>query len=202
MAGKSGTRDELLEVATDLFAANGFAGTSIRAIANQMGTSVSNIYHYFGNKEGLWLQILEYSVMDLPEQLKAAMEEGDDPVDRFKRLIRAHLKSAGGHRREWRIFFIGEDRLSTAGAEVNRKLQRRIYEIYVAALEDLRGAGLAQDCHPKVLTFNIFGIINWFLRWFRTGGELSADQAYDEIITFILRGMGIPNPGPGHGVKE
>jgi len=40
-------RDELIQVAIDLFATHGYAGTSIRDIANTTGHSVSNVYHYF-----------------------------------------------------------------------------------------------------------------------------------------------------------
>ena len=53
-------KDKIIRVAIDLFSAKGFKGTSIRDIASAMGMSISNIYHYFGNKEGLWLAILEY----------------------------------------------------------------------------------------------------------------------------------------------
>ncbi len=54
-------KDKLLKTAIDLFAAKGFKGTSIRDIAQAMGMSISNIYHYFGSKEGLMLAILENS---------------------------------------------------------------------------------------------------------------------------------------------
>jgi AcrR family transcriptional regulator len=50
MTGLSANRDKILEASLDLFAAKGFRGTSIRDIANAVGISISNIYHYFGNK--------------------------------------------------------------------------------------------------------------------------------------------------------
>lgn len=55
------TREQVIKAAIDLFSTKGFNGTSIRAIANAMGMSISNIYHYFVNKEGLMLAILEQS---------------------------------------------------------------------------------------------------------------------------------------------
>ena len=57
-----GARDQLIRVAIDLFAENGYAGTSIRDIAKRTGKSVSNVYHYFQNKEDLWLAIIGKTV--------------------------------------------------------------------------------------------------------------------------------------------
>ena len=190
MSARTDTKDELMEVATDLFAAHGFAGTSIRDIARAMNMSISNIYHYFGNKEGLWLKILEYSVQKLPETLREAIEQDAEPLEKLQVLVRTHLRSAEGHRRQWRIFFVDEERLSAEGMERNRKLQREILDIYLDAIREVQNAGYARDCHPKVLAFNIIGMINWYLRWFRRGGELSEQEAYDEIIAFIMRGIG------------
>lgn len=48
------TRARLLREALRLFAAQGFAKTSTRAIAQAAGVNISAISYYFGNKEGLY----------------------------------------------------------------------------------------------------------------------------------------------------
>lgn len=47
------TKESIIEAAIILFNTNGFAGTSIRDIANKAQTNVSNISYYFQNKQGL-----------------------------------------------------------------------------------------------------------------------------------------------------
>lgn len=49
----------ILEVATAEFAAKGFDGARIDAIADVTHTSKRMIYYYFGSKEGLYLAVLE-----------------------------------------------------------------------------------------------------------------------------------------------
>ncbi len=49
----------ILEVATAEFAEKGLAGARIDEIANLTRTSKRMIYYYFGNKEGLYLAVLE-----------------------------------------------------------------------------------------------------------------------------------------------
>lgn len=187
----SDTKEELLERAAELFEENGYKGTSIRDIARATDTSISNIYHYFGNKEGLWKEIQNTSVRQLPDKLRAALSEDDSPLDRFKQLLRTHLEAGDEYRRESRIFFLNSDQLDPGRNKANRELQREILDIYMRELSALKEAGQVRSRNLKITAFNIFGVINWSLRWYRPDGPLSARKVNDEIIGFILRGVGI-----------
>lgn len=54
-----GTRENILQVATEEFADAGFSGARVDAIAEKMRTSKRMLYYYFGSKEGLYLAVLE-----------------------------------------------------------------------------------------------------------------------------------------------
>lgn len=181
-------RDELIEVAIELFAANGYAGTSIRDIAKLTGRSVSNVYHYFKDKESLWLAILEYSVKGLPDKLRAALTAAD-PLTRFRDLLRLHLRESVRHRREAQIFFIDEERLSPTGKRINKDIQKEIFDVYLRELTSLQAAGLIRPANLRVLTFNVLGAINWHLRWQGRLAGISIEEAHEEIIDFILHGV-------------
>jgi len=53
------TRDKILEVALELFANNGFDGTSTREICKGADVNISMILYYFGSKEGLYKTIIQ-----------------------------------------------------------------------------------------------------------------------------------------------
>jgi len=189
--GRGDTRQELLEVAAQLFETHGYRGTSIRDIARATDTSISNIYHHFGNKEGLWREIRESSVRKLPGLLRAAVRDETDPKRRLRKLLLAHLGAADEYRRESRIFFVNGQGADPGRNKANRDLQREILDIYLGELELLQRHGLVRSAHLKILAFNILGALNWMLRWFRPQGELSAAQVHEEIVNFALRGVGI-----------
>ena len=48
------TRRDILDVATEEFAARGFSGARVDVIAERTRTSKRMIYYYFGGKEGLY----------------------------------------------------------------------------------------------------------------------------------------------------
>ncbi|MBB3542367.1 MULTISPECIES: TetR/AcrR family transcriptional regulator [unclassified Rhizobium] len=53
------TRAAILEAATKEFAENGIGGARVDAIAERAGTNKRMLYHYFGDKEQLYLRVLE-----------------------------------------------------------------------------------------------------------------------------------------------
>lgn len=51
-------REQLLDIALDLFAKQGFDATSTQQIANAAGVTQGLVFHYFGSKEGLLNAVL------------------------------------------------------------------------------------------------------------------------------------------------
>jgi AcrR family transcriptional regulator len=68
---KPGVYDRVLECAKDEFLSKGFLDASLRAIAQEAGTSTGSIYTRFGDKEGLFQAIVEPVV----DQFKAMFRE-------------------------------------------------------------------------------------------------------------------------------
>jgi AcrR family transcriptional regulator len=50
VADDPGTRERILAIASELFAARGYAGTSVADIAGRLGTTKAALYYHFGSK--------------------------------------------------------------------------------------------------------------------------------------------------------
>ncbi|MFO1401398.1 MAG: TetR family transcriptional regulator [Steroidobacteraceae bacterium] len=190
-AARGATRRQLLDVAGRLFEAKGYRGTSIRDIANSMDTSISNIYHYFGSKEGLWHEIQKQSVRQLPLRLQEAVASESEPARQLRRLLETHLALADEFQRESRIFFLNADQLDQSRNMRQREIQRAVLDVYLEVLGRLARQGRLKSRRVKILAFNILGVLNWMLRWYRPEGELSATEVHKEIIGFVQRGIGL-----------
>jgi AcrR family transcriptional regulator len=182
------TKERLLRVAIDLFAARGFAGTSIRDIAGAMGMSVSNIYHYYGSKEGILLSILERASGPLLQGLEGVALLDLPPLERFARLIDEHVELSHRVNRESRIYTIDLRQLPPEARAATREVQQRVLDVYVALLQPLADAGLVRSHNVTVTAFNVMAVINWSLRWYHPEGSVSPAQLVDELRTFVLHG--------------
>lgn len=56
------TKQKILDAALNLFTQHGFAGTSMGKIAKQAGVNHSLLFHHFGNKVNLWVEVKQYIV--------------------------------------------------------------------------------------------------------------------------------------------
>jgi AcrR family transcriptional regulator len=82
-----GTRRNILEIATDEFANKGFSGARVDDIAARTSTSKRMIYYYFGDKEGLFITVLEQAYARI-RQIEAALDLADlEPEPALRAMV-------------------------------------------------------------------------------------------------------------------
>lgn len=82
-----GTRLNIIEVASEEFALNGLSGARIDEIAARTRASKRMIYYYFGDKEGLYLAVLENAYRKVREGEAKLDIDGLSPLDALRRLV-------------------------------------------------------------------------------------------------------------------
>jgi AcrR family transcriptional regulator len=80
------TRSELLAVATEVFAEDGYSGARVDVIAERTRTTKRMIYYYFGSKEGLYLAVLEEAYRGIREAERSIDVDHTDPVAAVREL--------------------------------------------------------------------------------------------------------------------
>jgi len=77
-----------MKAALKEFALNGFSGARIDRIAAAAKCNIRMLYHYFGNKEGLYVAVLEAAYADLRRQEAALKIDVDQPLEGMLELLR------------------------------------------------------------------------------------------------------------------
>ncbi len=147
------TRRRILEAALEMFAAEGYDGTSTRQLAEQAGVNLPAIQYYFGSKEGLFRAVIQSIVehtdahmAELAPRVQAALAAKDTPRDELLELLCQLLESfvslvTGGSQKE-------SKRLLFARAEVEDN----------PALQQLHESGMRQVFQPCLeLTARLIG---------------------------------------------
>ena len=89
------TRSQLIAVATRMFAAQGYEGTSIEAVLREAGVSRGSLYHHFASKEALFQAVLEDIEAKVGEQTVAAAADADGPVAALRIGFLTWIRAAG-----------------------------------------------------------------------------------------------------------
>ncbi len=97
-ADRRPTRERLLDAAEELFAERGFAGTSIRAVTQTVGVSVSAANYHFGSKEDLLHATLRRRAEPVNQsriaQLERAEAEAGPAGPELEAIVDAYLRPA------------------------------------------------------------------------------------------------------------
>jgi AcrR family transcriptional regulator len=112
------TRQAILDAALDLFAQNGFFGTSLRDVATAVGVRESALYNYFPSKDALFEALLLADQHSKVERLASLAEERITDVRSFlEQLVLEALQSFAEPRQQqlFRILMSDGIRLARDG---------------------------------------------------------------------------------------
>lgn len=85
--GSGDVRSSILREATRLFAAHGFDGTTIQAIADAVGVTKPAVIHHFASKEALRLAVLEQVLQHWQRVLPELLLKATASEDRFDAVV-------------------------------------------------------------------------------------------------------------------
>src|SRR5213082_3553048 len=74
-------RELIVRAAAESLLENGYAGTSVRAIASRANVAIGNLQYYFPTKSELLVEAWRYLTARSVEELRAACNSLDDPLE-------------------------------------------------------------------------------------------------------------------------
>lgn len=126
-------REELLQIAAELFAARGFTGVTVGDIGAAAGVSGPALYHHFDSKEA----VLGEMLVDISHHLLEAgrsLRESAPPRRLLDDLIEMHVDFAVDHRALISVHFRDLPQARPEDQQKVRRLQRHYVEIWVDAV--------------------------------------------------------------------
>jgi TetR/AcrR family transcriptional regulator len=91
------TQKKLLTAARREFAKSGLAGARVDEIAERAGVNKQLVYHYFGDKDALYLAVLEWVYDEIRTQERKLNLEGLPPQQAIKKLIESSFDHLARH---------------------------------------------------------------------------------------------------------
>ena len=116
------TRRKLLTAARREFAKSGLAGARVDEIAARAGVNKQLVYHYFGDKDALYLAVLEWVYEEIRAQERKLNLEGLPPQHAIKKLIESSFDHLATHP-DFIALLNDENRGGAAHVRRSRKLE-------------------------------------------------------------------------------
>src|SRR3954451_2150764 len=183
----SSRREELMRVAARLFAEQGYQGTSLADLAEELGIQKPSLYHHIASKENLLWEVAVEGARAFHEALDA-VPAGAPAAERIRLALRAHLAVVAGQLdvatvfvREWR--YLEGERHERFLAE-RRRYEERIRDLF---REGVEGGQLRTDLDVSTAALLFLSAANWAYTWLRPGADTT--ELADRLYSVLLDGM-------------
>ncbi|MBA4023077.1 MAG: TetR/AcrR family transcriptional regulator [Gordonia sp.] len=184
-------RDELLAVASGLFAERGLRTTTVRDIADAAGILSGSLYHHFDSKETMVDEILQGFLDSLFENYRKVVAAGLPARETLTSLVTVSFESIDRDHSAVAIYQDEAKRLS--GQDRFAYIRERNVE-FRALWSDVLNSGVADGSFREdldtELVYRFMRDTVWVaVRWYRPGGEMTAQQVADQYLSVVLDGI-------------
>jgi AcrR family transcriptional regulator len=179
----------ILVHAAQIFAEEGFEGTSMRDISRVTGVSLSGLYYYFESKQRL-LYLIQYNTFTfIMEQLLSRLYAVHEPAARLRVLVQNHIEYFLSHPNEMKVLAHEEEALAPPLRDEVAAIKRRYYALAREIFDGLAAQGLAPGVQPRVAILSLFGMMNWVYKWHNPKIDPGAEELTSAILGIFLNGV-------------
>lgn len=186
-------RQRILEAATDLFSARGFADVSMQQIADASGITKATMYHHFRNKEDLFVEVVR-TITNTMFLAWIDIAKAGDPLHTTLKNIVNFIVEVSRNTNAWTI-------MSDIERHIDQETMKEIFTDHPEPHEALRDlfkraveAGEMRQIDPDLMAAVFSGMV---FGLFHRGHEHVPPRAGDDdiLLDILLHGIE-PLPSP------
>jgi TetR/AcrR family transcriptional repressor of bet genes len=188
-------REQICRAAATVISREGFAGSTMRMVAEEAGVSTGMLNHYFANRQDLLTQALVF----VSERAQSRMHEAIQGIPPGRERLVALLDSALAEGQEvsetWRVWInaYGE---AVRLADLRHTIESRLTSWYELIDEALEGLVPADDDGSIPWSWRFDAILNGLaIQALTSEAELDGERIRDEVIRMLFNE--IPAGGDG-----
>jgi len=185
-------RSRILVAATRGFAERGFAGTSMREVAEAAQCTKPSLYYHFKSKEGLFLTVVQAETSAVTELLEESSRAPGAARERIATGIRAFFQHLRQYPEGMAVLFRAELEADEGQPSFD---YRGIRELHIGMCEKVVAEGVQRgeigdtfDLRDIVLA--LVGMVDFRCRLYVSDQVPIPDQAVDRMVSIFFDGVG------------
>jgi AcrR family transcriptional regulator len=191
---------EVLALAAELFARDGYASTTVRDIADAAGILSGSLYHHFPSKEAIANAIVSPLLDEVLSGYDEIVSAADDPRETFEALATASLMAIE-HHRDAAVMYEQDRRQLAALPRLAHLVDAewRIEQAWIGVLQrgveegEFRGGVDAQIAY-RLIRGALFSVARWHV----PGEQPDLHQIADQYLRILLDGVVRAKRKKGH----
>ncbi len=187
----SSTKKQILNAARNFFRERGYAATSMREIAKEVGVEPASLYSHFKSKEAILQYICFHIADEFFEMQEPILNSVSNPIEKLKRLVTGHINVIIENLEASSVFF--NEWCYLKKSELKKFAEMR--ERYERGFRNVILEGITSgDFRMMDVSFTVrllFSVMNGIHEWYKISGKVTPDEAGEKMSEFILNGLAI-----------
>lgn len=178
-------RDQLLAVALEVFARQGFHAASMNDVADAAGVTKPVLYQHFASKRELYRELLSAVGRRLVDKIQSSTAGVDSPHAKVEQGFRAYFRWVAEDHDVFALVFGSGARRDEEFAEAVREVE----EAVAAAIAPMIEADIDAE-HQRTLAFAVVGLAEGATRHYvATGTDFDPDRLAQQLADLAWAGL-------------
>jgi len=181
-------QETVLRRAIELFNRQGYDGTSMADLAQELGLTKSAIYHHVPSKEHLLAAALDEALVGLAAAVDRASEPDGSAVARLRSVIQESVEILLTHLPAVTLLLRvhGNSEVELDALRRRREIDDKLAALVRAAVDE---GSVRADIEPDLISKLLFGMVNSLVEWYRPGGPVDASTLASSIALLAFEGL-------------
>jgi TetR/AcrR family transcriptional repressor of nem operon len=188
-------KEQVLAEAARLFCANGYEKTCMRDIARALNIPIASLYHSFGDKEALLIEVMEKYIALYVQPAMGVLKDAPAVVPALHAYFEGAIQpmQCDGRREGCMLMHAATElgEVAPRAAALAQRTLRYMHHHFVQMVERGQAAGdVAADRSAEFFGMHVMGILTSIKAWQRMGMEAEKLRDYAQQAVQVLEVRG------------
>jgi AcrR family transcriptional regulator len=182
-------KEQIIDAAALLFKQKGYASTTMRDLATELGIEAASIYHHIKSKE----ELLEGICFDMANKFISNAKEVNDiyfnAEEKLRLAIKLHVETITENQNQSSVFLSEWRNLSEPKLTLFKQLRQQYENQFTIILMDGENEDIFDQVDKKFAVLSILSTINFVNEWYKPDGKMYAAEIAEKLSNFIMGGL-------------
>jgi AcrR family transcriptional regulator len=182
-------KEEIIEVASQLFKEKGYNAVSMRDIALAMGIKAASLYNHISGKQELLSTLILRVAREFTVGMNHVVQTRDTPLQKIEKIIELHIditvnysEGLAALNNDW--MHLENDDLH-AFVKMREDYEENFRQIIKKGIKE----GEIRSYHPEVILFSILSTLRTLYLWYQKRGKLDVNLLKREMVSVLIKGI-------------
>ena len=182
-------KEQINEIAQNLFRTNGYAATSMRDLAKEVGIEPASLYSHVKSKEALLQKICFRIADEFFDALQKILKKELSAQEKLSKAINAHVSVILNNLDATTVFFHEWKHLSKPSLSEFKSLRNKYEKQFRSIIESGIESGEFDDVDAHVSIKLLFAMMNSIYEWYNPKGKLKQKDIVENIVETFIYGV-------------